>query len=157
VAILDADKEGFLRSERAFIQTAGRAARNVNGRVILYAEKITASMQKLISETERRRKKQIEYNQLHNITPQTAQKNFETQETSPTILNYLQTAKQPVVLDPVVSQMSVEELQEAIQDAQKKMLTASAKEDFLTAAQYRDEMFALEKALESKKINRSSP
>jgi excinuclease ABC subunit B len=157
VAILDADKEGFLRSERAFIQTAGRAARNVNGRVILYAEKITASMQKLISETERRRKKQIEYNQLHNITPQTAQKNFETQETSPTILSYLQTAKQPVVLDPVVSQMSVEELQEAIQDAQKKMLTASAKEDFLTAAQYRDEMFALEKALESKKINRSSP
>jgi excinuclease ABC subunit B len=151
VAILDADKEGFLRSERAFIQTAGRAARNVNGRVILYAEKITASMQKLISETERRRKKQIEYNRLHNITPQTAQKNFEAQDLAPSVLTYLQADKPATTLDPIIAQMSVEELQEAIQDAQEKMLAASAKEDFLTAAQHRDEMFAMQKALETKK------
>ncbi|MCS6904335.1 MAG: excinuclease ABC subunit UvrB [Bacteroidia bacterium] len=159
VAILDADKEGFLRSEKAFIQTAGRAARNVNGRVILYAERITGSMQKLIWETERRRKKQIEYNKLHNITPQPAKKNYETIETAPTVLNYLKIEK-PVTPEtehnPELEKMSISELEQAIELYKIQMLAASAEENFLKAAKYRDEMFRLEKILKTK-IQQQSP
>ena len=157
VAIMDADKEGFLRSERAFIQTAGRAARNVNGRVILYADKITESMQKLINETERRRTKQQQYNELHNIVPATVGKTPSEIIGQPSITpnkiipeqSFIDSAK--VAVDPVTANMTVAQLEKLVKETRKKMEIAAKEEDYLTAVKYRDEMFALETLINEKK------
>ena len=150
VAILDADKEGFLRSERSLTQTAGRAARNVNGKVIMYADTITRSMELTINETNRRREKQQAYNKEHGITPHQVgtrannilyNKSAEEAETSMRDARYLQE-------DPVISKMSGKELDKAISAAKKKMESAAAELDFLSAAKFRDEMNAYKKLKE---------
>ncbi|MEZ4923643.1 MAG: excinuclease ABC subunit UvrB [Crocinitomicaceae bacterium] len=153
VAIIDADKEGFLRSERALVQTVGRAARNVNGKVIMYADNITDSMRKTIEETNRRRTIQQEYNQDHGITPQAIKKSKESilkqtkvadgdKETVYQIETEIQMAA-----DPVIEYMSAEQLEKAIKKAKKDMETAAKDLDFIEAARLRDEMFVLEKKL----------
>src|SRR5690554_4528065 len=158
VAILDADKEGFLRSERSLIQTIGRAARNDKGRVIMYADQVTESMRATIDETNRRREKQIQYNEKHGITPQTVGKSREEilEQTSVADFKggvakaYAGPDDASLAADPVVQYMDKSQLQKAIDNAQKKMQKAAKEMDFLEAAKYRDEMFALEKVLQSK-------
>lgn len=159
VAILDADKEGFLRNERSLVQTAGRAARNVNGRVIMYADKITQSMQYTINETERRRAKQIEYNTKHNIIPKQAGKKaaavsgFGTEVImdGKTVKVYTGENELSVAADPVVKYMEPEELKKQIAKTKTAMLRAAKELDFAEAARLRDEMYGLEKMLEEKK------
>lgn len=154
VAILDADKEGFLRSARSFIQIAGRAARNQDGYVVLYADRVTNSMQQLLEETERRRAKQIAFNEAHGMTPETIKKSIK-----PTLYETLHpesAQKQadgdiPMAADPVMKYMSVEKIDDAIQEVKRKMETAAQDLDFIQAAQYRDEMLALQKVLKSRK------
>ena len=156
VAILDADKEGFLRSERSLTQTAGRAARNLNGMVIMYADKITDSMQRTIDSTNYRREKQLKYNEENNIVP--------TQIIKPTreIIGYeYRSGKKPdeyadaiqpdVAADPVVQYMTPDALEKTIAKTKKQMKAAAKELDFIEAARLRDEMFALEKLLEEKK------
>ena len=207
VAILDADKEGFLRSGRALTQTAGRAARNVNGLVIMYADTITDSMQQTIYETDRRRTKQMEYNKLHGITPTQVgvKKNVLIEETgassegekyrNPRLANtvtgkvsaansyddptyipdptdlgrgsvsvglghdskretnsayvdgYLQADLAAVLQDPVIRSMSRDQVEKAVEQAKRNMQKAAADLDFLAAAKYRDEMWALQQYL----------
>ena len=145
VAILDADKEGFLRSDRSLTQTAGRAARNVNGRVIMYADKITESMQATIDATERRRAKQIAYNQAHGIVP--TQVGSSAQSVVQRRNSYPDAAEDPVRLlreDPVIARMQPGELKAAIEAARRQMEAAAARLDFLNAAHWRDQMRALE-------------
>lgn len=158
VAIMDADKEGFLRNTRSLTQTAGRAARNVNGLVIMYADKITESMQKTIDETNRRRIKQIEYNTEHNIIPQTIQKSTDEIFKQTSIVKIKKGEPQPyiekeeisLVADPVVGYMNKPQLDKAIAETKKKMLAAAKNMEFLEAARLRDEMYALEKMLKEK-------
>ena len=155
VAILDADKEGFLRSERSLTQTAGRAARNINGKVIMYADKITRSMQLTIDETTRRREKQLKYNELHGITPQqiikpTASIMAGVKQISGEPMAYSEPEKPDVAADPVVQYMNSDGLEKAIAKAQKKMEAAAAKLEFIEAAQYRDEMNKLKELLMQK-------
>jgi excinuclease ABC subunit B len=158
VAILDADKEGFLRNERSLVQTSGRAARNINGRVIMYADKMTKSMQYTIDETERRRKKQIEYNTKHNITPTQAGKKalstpgfgVEVNMDGKIVKAYEGQEGISIAADPVVNYMSGEELRKQIGKVKSAMLRAAKEMDFQEAARLRDEMFALEKFLENK-------
>ena len=159
VAILDADKEGFLRNERSLVQTVGRAARNVNGRVIMYADRVTDSMQKTIDETQRRRKKQIEYNFKHNITPvQAGSKKQRAGQFSGTEITvdgklvkvYLEPDEFSVAADPVVQYMEPEELKKQIAKVKSAMIRAAKEMDFNEAARLRDEMYALEKLLETK-------
>ena len=156
VAIIDADKEGFLRNTRSLTQTAGRAARNVNGKVIFYADKITDSMQKTIEETNRRRAKQLAYNEKHNITPKTLAKTKEEILSRSSILDirgkkqeaYYQEAEHPdIAADPVVAMMSQDQLMALITETENKMKKAAKDLDFLSAAQFRDELFALKKKL----------
>ncbi len=163
VAILDADKEGFLRSERSLTQTAGRAARNINGKVIMYADKITESMQRTIDETERRRKKQLEYNEKHHITPKQIVKALgsimgdrPTGETismdGKSVHVYVEPdAGNNVAAEPVVKYMSRDALDKTIAQTKKSMQKAAKELDFLEAARLRDEMFALQKLLSDKK------
>ena len=159
VCILDADKEGFLRNRRSLIQVAGRAARNVNGKVIMYADKITDSMQLTIDETTRRREKQIAYNTEHNLTPQTILKSkaeimqqtsvLDIRRLSPDV--YIEQEEQlSLVAEPVVQYMTAEQLVRSIEDTRKKMLEASKDTDFLTAAKLRDEMLAMQRLLKEK-------
>ena len=152
VAILDADKEGFLRSDRALTQTAGRAARNLNGRVIMYADKITDSMKRTIDETERRRKKQIAYNFDNGLVPTALNKSKESIMGQTTVIvdakgnlarPYIESAEINYAADPVVQYMSKEELQKAITKTRKAMDAAAKAFDFVEAARLRDEMFAL--------------
>lgn len=156
VAILDADKEGFLRSARALIQTAGRAARNAEGRVILYADRITDSMKELIQETERRRAKQIRYNEQHGITPTTVSKSREQiLDQTQVRVNapagyYVESEEISIVADPVTAYMSVDQLKKSIAESRKNMEKAAKDMDYPAAAKYRDEMRALEKLLEEK-------
>ena len=164
VAILDADKEGFLRSHRSLTQTAGRAARNVNGKVIMYADSITESMRKTIEETARRRSIQLKYNEEHGITPQQIVKDIksilptEKEDAMQTVGTNRQTAAQvylePEVgafaADPIVLQMTRPELERSIENTKKMMEEAARKLDFIQAAQYRDEIVRLEKQLELK-------
>lgn len=155
VAILDADKEGFLRNQKSLTQTAGRAARNSEGRVIMYADKITNSMQLTIDETKRRRAIQIAYNEKHGITPKTILKSKE-EIMKQTVVggdkSYLdaEIIANNVAADPVVQYMSREQLEKAIATTKKKMQDASKDMDFLTAAELRDEMLALKKLFEEK-------
>ncbi len=159
VAILDADKEGFLRSDRALTQTAGRAARNINGKVIMYADKITGSMQRTIDETERRRQKQIAYNLDNGLVPTALNKSRESILGQTTVIvdakgnlahAYVESDVINYAADPVVQYMSKEELQKAITRTRKAMDVAAKAFDFVEAARLRDEMFALEKLFASK-------
>ncbi|OFY95291.1 MAG: excinuclease ABC subunit B, partial [Bacteroidetes bacterium RIFOXYB2_FULL_35_7] len=156
VAILDADKEGFLRSERSLTQTAGRAARNINGMVIMYADKITGSMQRTIDETNRRREKQLLYNQKNNITPQQIIK-----ATRPLIGKtsdserrkagyYVEPETIDIAADPVLQYMSKDALMKTIDKTKKTMEKAAKELDFVSAAQYRDELYKLQNLLKEK-------
>lgn len=159
VAILDADKEGFLRSQRSLIQTIGRAARNDRGRVIMYADTITDSMRITIDETNRRREKQIRYNEENGITPKTVGKSREAIIEQTSVVDFKggiqkayiekETAAN-IAADPIVQYMSKPELQKAIDKTKKEMLAAAKDMDFLLAAKLRDEMFALEKTMDEK-------
>ena len=159
VAILDADKEGFLRNKRSLIQTAGRAARNSNGLVIMYADRITKSMQLTIDETTRRREKQIIYNTEHGITPTTIFKTKEEIMKSSSVLEIRKPEPQAyiemddeysMVAEPIVSHMTADQLHKAIDDTRKSMLQAARDTDFLSAAKYRDEMQSMQKLLKEK-------
>jgi excinuclease ABC subunit B len=158
VAILDADKEGFLRSERSLIQTIGRAARNDRGRVIMYADTITDSMQITIDETNRRREKQIAYNTDHGITPKTVGKTKEAIIEQTSVVDfkggvhrpYIEADEISVAADPIVQYMTKNDLKKAIDNTRKDMLAAAKNMDFLQAAKMRDEMYALEKMMAEK-------
>jgi len=155
VAILDADKEGFLRSERSLTQTAGRAARNINSKVIMYADVITKSMQKTIDETDRKRAKQLKYNEVNNITPRTMKKSVESIMGQTTIAAgkgkqaraYSENMEISVAADPVVQYMTKDQLEKAITKTRKKMGDAVKELDFIEAAHLRDELFGLEDRL----------
>ena len=154
VAILDADKEGFLRDHRSLTQTAGRAARNVNGKVIMYADRITESMQKTIDETNRRREKQLAYNEANGIVPKQIKKAFsnallgagadkdEAKSNAPKA--YIEPEKISIAADPVVQYMSKPQMEKAIDRVRKQMQEAAKKLEFIEAAQYRDELLRLE-------------
>ncbi|MGZ3749697.1 MAG: excinuclease ABC subunit UvrB [Mucilaginibacter sp.] len=158
VAILDADKEGFLRSERSLIQTIGRAARNDRGRVIMYADKITDSMRLTMDETNRRREKQILYNTEHGITPTTVGKSRESIMEQTSVMDfvggtqkaYVEADSVSLAADPIVQYMTKPDLKKAIENTKKQMVTAAKDMDFLLAAKLRDEMFALEKLMEER-------
>ena len=161
VAILDADKEGFLRNHRSLTQTAGRAARNVNGKVIMYADTITASMQLTIDETLRRRTKQIRYNEEHGITPKQIVRNLTfnaLQRDDRADVKELKrasgitevTQEGMMVADPIVERMTREQLEKSIAETTRLMKEAAKSLDFLQAAQYRDEIIRLQKELELK-------
>lgn len=157
VAILDADKEGFLRSHRSLTQTVGRAARNVNGKVIFYADRITESMEKTINETNRRREVQMAYNEEHGITPTQVQKartsvfSQRRGEEYNTAKNYTQDISLAIASEDQIQYMSKDELTKAIAKAKKQMAAAAKKLEFLEAAQYRDQMIRLEDELKMKK------
>ncbi|MBN1415320.1 MAG: excinuclease ABC subunit B, partial [Bacteroidales bacterium] len=157
VAILDADKEGFLRSERSLTQTAGRAARHLNGRVIMYADNTTSSMQRTIDETNRRREKQLHYNEENNITPRQiikAASNImkEVRMKTGVLQPYFEPQSIDVAADPVVQYMSREALEKAIDNTKKSMEKAAGELNFIEAARYRDEMMALKELLK-KRVN----
>lgn len=156
VAILDADKEGFLRNEKSLTQTAGRAARNSNGLVIFYADKMTNSMQQTINETNRRRAVQMEYNAKHGITPTTISKTREQILDQKSILDirgkkapasYSEKAESGIAADPIISYMGREQLERLVLETEQKMKQAAKELDFISAAQYRDEMLELKKKL----------
>lgn len=153
VAILDADKEGFLRSHRSLTQTVGRAARNLNGMVIMYADKITDSMRLTIDETNRRREKQLAYNEKNHITPQAINKAKRailgrgSQEAEPVPYAQEYTVAAHVAADPVVAYMTPQQLEKAIDRTRKEMLEAARKMDFIEAARLRDEMLKLDDKL----------
>jgi len=151
VAILDADKEGFLRSHRSLTQTAGRAARNINGKVIFYADTTTESMRKTMDETARRREKQLIYNEKHGITPRQIIRNTvsilgETKPATAEKYVYIE-RKSSIASDPIVPYMNRGQLEKAIESAKKQMTDAAKKFDFIEAAQYRDEMIKLQDML----------
>jgi len=158
VAILDADKEGFLRSERSLIQTIGRAARNDRGRVIMYADKITDSMQITMDETNRRRDIQIKYNAEHGITPTTVGKTRSEIIEQTSVMDfkdgiqkaYVEADSISMAADPIVQYMTKPDLKKSIDNTKKEMLAAAKNMDFLLAAKLRDEMFALEKMMTEK-------
>ena len=159
VAILDADKEGFLRSHRSLTQTAGRAARNVNGKVIMYADHITESMQRTIDETSRRRSIQMKYNEDHNIKPQQIKKKIKqtlSKEKAPTARPtitykpYVESEEPTFAADPIIIKMTKEQLEKCIERTTSLMKEAAEQLDFIQAAQYRDEVIRLQKELEEK-------
>lgn len=162
VAILDADKEGFLRSHRSLTQTAGRAARNVNGKVIMYADRITASMQMTIDETMRRREKQLRYNELHHITPKQIVKGIkhnalninmeeaDIKKRDVAYKPYIEEEHVAFAADPIVKQMTKQQLEKSIVNTQRLMKKAAKELDFIQAAQFRDELLKLQEMLDEK-------
>ena len=155
MAILDADKEGFLRSHRSLTQTAGRAARNVNGRVIMYADQITTSMQLTIEETNRRRTKQLKYNEAHHITPTQIVKNISLGALTRENRSDLKELRQNTIYsytdkpldtaaDPIIEQMTRQQIEKLIAETTRRMKEAAKAMDFLQAAQYRDEIIRLQ-------------
>ena len=159
VAIMDADKEGFLRNQRSLVQTIGRAARNQNGKVIMYADRVTDSMQQAIDETSRRRRIQLDYNAEHGITPRTILKSTEEifAQTSgmdfrkqPTKEYYISDEAAGIAADPVIAYMSKPELEKQIKQTQRQMEKSAKEMDFLEAARLRDELFALQKLVKEK-------
>lgn len=158
VAILDADKEGFLRSTRSLTQTAGRAARNINGRVIMYADKVTDSMQRTIDETNRRREKQIAYNEERGLKPQSLAKSKDQIMQQTSVADWKKEGKTPyytedtapaIAADPVTQYLSADKLEKLLQQTKKQMEKAAKELDFMEAARLRDEMYAIQKQLES--------
>jgi excinuclease ABC subunit B len=152
VAILDADKEGFLRSERSLTQTAGRAARNVNSLVIMYADKITNSMQLTIDETNRRRVKQMAYNEKHGIVPKAIIKSTESILGQTAVVNfkaYIEKDDLSLAADPVVQYMSKEQLSRTIEKNKKSMESSVKELNFTEAARLRDEITELQKLIKS--------
>ena len=155
VAILDADKEGFLRNNRSLTQTAGRAARNANGLVIFYADKVTESMQNTIDETNRRRAIQMAYNEEHGIVPETVRRSREEILSKQSILDirgtkeraYVEPDEPSLAADPVMDYLSREQIERMLSETEEKMKKAAKELDFISAAQYRDELFALKKKL----------
>ncbi|MDD3779980.1 MAG: helicase-related protein, partial [Proteiniphilum sp.] len=152
VAVLDADKEGFLRSHRSLTQTAGRAARNVNGKVIFYADKITNSMQMTIDETNRRREKQMKYNEAHGISPQQIKRNRSSalnKEYTSTIeaKAYVEPDYYALAAEPLTTYATTDDLKTKIEQTRKAMLAAAKKLEFLEAAQLRDQLVMLEEML----------
>lgn len=147
VAILDADKEGFLRSHRSLTQTIGRAARNLNGKAIMYADKITDSMQKTIDETSYRRTKQINYNVENNVVPQALNKKIESAFTKNTLVDYELGNSAPVAAEPVNAYLSKPEIEKLIREKRKNMEKAAKELDFMQAAKFRDEIKALQEQL----------
>ena len=153
VAVLDADKEGFLRNARSLTQTAGRAARNSNGLVIFYADKITEAMENTIEETNRRRSVQMAYNEEHGITPQTVRRSREEILSKQSILDirgnkqraYVEPDEPSLAADPIMGYLSREQIERMIQETEDKMKKAAKELDFISAAQFRDELFALKK------------
>jgi excinuclease ABC subunit B len=152
VAILDADKEGFLRNERSLTQTAGRAARNSNGLVIFYADKITDSMRRTMDETSRRRAIQMSFNEANDITPRTVSRTREEILKSSSILDirgkakmYVEPEDLAMAADPIVDYMSKEQFEKLLNQTEKKMKEAAKELDFISAAQFRDELFAMKK------------
>jgi len=152
VAIIDADKEGFLRSDRSLIQTAGRTARNVNGKVILYADTVTGSMRRMIDETNRRRKKQIDYNREHGITPETIYKSVEEVLAATTIADVKSSrdrrrehAQPMVVADTVVKYLTADQRRDLLEEMRAEMRRAAKDLEFERAAELRDEIERLER------------
>ncbi|HYG15379.1 MAG TPA: helicase-related protein, partial [Bacteroidia bacterium] len=162
VAILDADKEGFLRSQRSLTQTIGRAARNVRGRVIMYADEITESMAKTIEETDRRRIKQVEYNEQHGIVPKTVKKSREEIFKQTSVADakggqgqkvYVEPEELSIAADPVVQYMTKPQLEKSIKEKESQMQRAAKEMDFMDAARLRDEMLALKALFEERYAN----
>lgn len=157
VAILDADKEGFLRSHRSLTQTVGRAARNINGKAIMYADRITDSMHKTIYETNRRREKQLQYNETHGITPQQIVKGRKMTdliaakgESNVEQRAYIEPEHHSLAADPIIEYMTREQLEKSIERSRKLMQEAAKRLDFIEAAQHRDEMLRMEEILKGK-------
>jgi excinuclease ABC subunit B len=159
VAILDADKEGFLRNQRSLVQTIGRAARNVNGRVIMYADTITESMQLAIDETNRRRKIQQDYNEANGITPQTIIRSRDSILSQTTVADsrkapkkyYIEDEEKSLAADPVVAHLGLDELAKLTDQTRKAMEKAAKELEFMEAARLRDEYLALKKLLDDRK------
>jgi excinuclease ABC subunit B len=158
VAILDADKEGFLRNQRSLVQTIGRAARNVNGRVIMYADTVTESMRQAIDETDRRRKVQMAYNEREGITPKTIVRSKEeifrqtkvADSKKATRKFYVENEDKSMAADPVVAYLGKDELVKMMERTKKEMEKAARELEFMEAARLRDEYLALQKLIASK-------
>ena len=157
VAILDADKEGFLRSHRSLTQTAGRAARNIHGKVIMYADKITDSMKQTIDETNRRREKQLAYNEANGIVPKQIRKAHsnaligkQEEKKQPEVKAYTEPEQNSMAADPIVQYMTKAQLEKSIERTRKQMYEAAKKLEFMEAAQYRDELLKMEDLLKTR-------
>ena len=151
VAILDADKEGFLRSNRSLTQTVGRAARNLNGKAIMYADKVTKSMQLTIDQTSYRREKQIAYNTAHNVTPKALKKGLDNALTKNSVSSYYYEQEALKAAEPESDYLSKPELEQKVRDTRKLMESAAKELDFMMAAQFRDQITSYQKKLEKLK------